>query len=105
MTFFISSILVFLSTERQSVALREFLHAPKKYFLGTLLSRFFEDRGPTSSTYVSTVKDLALLVCCLCCQSNISFSELWKSTLKFIAFSNDFFKGEYGKRYQKKDHC
>ena len=73
MTLFIFSLVVFLGTERQSVALREFSHAPKIDFLGTLLSRFFEDRGPSSSIYVSTLKDLALLVCC---QSNISFLEL-----------------------------
>ena len=48
------------------------LARPKNIFLGTLLSRFFEYRGPTSSVYVSTLKDLALLVCC---QSNTSFSE------------------------------
>ena len=63
MPLFIHSILVFLSTQRQSVALREFSHAPK-IFLETLLFRFFEDRGPTSSVYVSVLKDLASLVCC-----------------------------------------
>ena len=89
MTLFIFSILVFLSTERQSVALWEFSHAPKIDFLGTLLSGFFEDRGDTSSIYVSTLTELALLACC---QSNISFSELCKSTLKFISFSKLMFK-------------
>ena len=79
----------FLKYRRQSVDLREFSHAPKIDFLASLLSRLFEDRGPTSSIYVSTLKDLALLVCC---QSNIPFSELWKSTLKFIAFSKLIFK-------------
>ena len=63
-TFLIFSILVFLSTERQSAALRDFSHAQKIDFLGTLLSIHFEDRGATSSIYVSTLKDLALLVCC-----------------------------------------
>ena len=73
---FIFSILVFLSTEKQFVALWEFLHAPK-------------DRGLIPSIYASTVKDMALLVCC---QSNISFSELCKSTLKFTAFFKLIFK-------------
>ena len=62
------TILVFLSTEKQSVALREFSHATKLDILGTLLSRFFKGYGPTSSIYVSTLKDLALLVSC---QSNV----------------------------------
>ena len=48
MTLFIFSIIVFLSKERQSVAVREFSHAPKIDFLGTLLSRLFEDREPTN---------------------------------------------------------
>ena len=73
MTSFIFSILVFLSTERQSVALWEFLHATKIGLMRTLLSGFFEDRRPTCSIYVSTLKHLALFVCC---QSDISFSEL-----------------------------
>ena len=76
MKLFIFSILVFLSTEKQFVALWEFLHAPK-------------DRVLIPSIYASTLKDLALLVCC---QSNISFSELCKSTLKFIAFFKLIFK-------------
>ena len=57
----------------QCFALNEFSRTPKVDFLGNLLSRFFKDRGPTSSIYVSTPKDLALTVCCQC---NISFSEL-----------------------------
>ena len=52
MTLFIFLILVFLSTQRQSFALRKSSHAPKIDFLGTLLSRFFEDQGATSSIYV-----------------------------------------------------
>ena len=67
-TLFVFPVLVFLITEKQSVALREFLHAPKRIFLGTLLSRFL-----STSIYVSTNKDLALLVFC---QSKISFTEL-----------------------------
>ena len=80
MTLFLFSILGFLSTERQSVALWEFSHTSKIAFLGNLLSRFFEDRGPTSSIYVSTLKDLALLVCC---QSNIILRIVWASVSSF----------------------
>ena len=73
MTLFIFSILVFLSTQRQSVASREFSHAAKIDFVGNLLSRFFKDQGSTSSIYASRPKELALIVCC---QSNISFLKL-----------------------------
>ena len=89
MTLFIFSILVFLSTESQSVALWEFSDAQKIDIFETLLSGFFEDRGPTSSIYISTLKDLALLVCR---QSNRSFSEFCKYTLKCIVFSKLIFK-------------
>ena len=82
---FIFLILVFLSTQRQSFALKELSHVSKIDFVGALLSRYFEEQGATSSIYVSTPKYLALIVCC---QSSISFSELWKSTIKFIIFSN-----------------
>ena len=45
MTLFIFSILVFLSTESQSVALWEFSHAQKIYIFGTLLSEFLKIGG------------------------------------------------------------
>ena len=59
MTLLIFSIIAFLSTERQSVVLREFSHAPKIDILRTLSSIFLEDRGPISSIYVSTAKGMA----------------------------------------------
>ena len=57
--------------------------ALKWQFLVTFLSRLFEDWGPTLSVCVLTLKDLALIVCC---QSNITFSKLWKSILKLVTF-------------------
>lgn len=90
MTVFMFSILVFLSIQKYSVVLREFLEATKIDFWGTLLFRFFEeDQGPTSSIYVSTPKDLILTVCC---QFHIPFSKLRKSTRKLIPFSKSAFK-------------
>ena len=57
--------------------------ASKLQFSGTFLYRLFEDWGPTPSVCVLTLKDLALIVCC---QSNVSFSKLWKSILKLVTF-------------------
>ena len=79
MKLFIFSILVFLRTKRESVALRANIH-----FVGTLWYRFFKDRGRTSSIYVSIPKDFGFIVYC---QSNIAFSELRKSTLKHFVKS------------------
>ena len=47
-------IFFILSTEKQSVALRKFLHAPKIDFLENLFARFFKGRRPTTLIYVST---------------------------------------------------
>ena len=60
------------------------LARPKNGLFRNFIVSIFEEREPTSSIYVSVLKDLALLVYY---QSNISFSELCKSILKSIAFS------------------
>ena len=68
MTLFIFSVLILLSTKKQSVVFKGLFHAPKLDFVGTFMFRFFEDGGPNSAIYVSLPKDLDLIVCC---QSNI----------------------------------
>ena len=47
-------IFFILSTEKQSVALRKFLHAPEIDLLENLFARFFKGRRPTTLIYVST---------------------------------------------------
>ena len=93
MTLFIFSVLGFIHGQRYSIDLREFWRLAKFGFC----RNFALYIGPiTSSKYISIFKERLYFALC---QTDISISELWKSTSKSMCcYGNSFFWVKSGLR-------